>query len=164
MNGREQSGPVIVAVKSSNKSAQAEAEAMEPRAGAEGNASRQKHAPDFEPGTRDTCAGACTTKSPSVLRRQSSEVGPYAAKPHVRFCAGARSNARPYRDTEFGRQRRKRYLSFQLYCPHPGCRSSCSVTDAIGGTAPIFASRPVNGAISRKRYLDGRLKNSVPSR
>jgi RNA-directed DNA polymerase len=41
MNGRKQSGPVIVATKSSNKSAQAEAEAMEPRAGAEENASGQ---------------------------------------------------------------------------------------------------------------------------
>ena len=41
MNGRKQSDPAIVAVKSPNKSARAETEAMEPRAGAEENASRQ---------------------------------------------------------------------------------------------------------------------------
>jgi retron-type reverse transcriptase len=41
MNGRKQSDPAIVAGKSSNKSALAEAEAMEPRAGAEENAGGQ---------------------------------------------------------------------------------------------------------------------------
>ena len=41
MNGCKQSDPAIVAVKSPNKAARAAAEAMEPRAGAEENASRQ---------------------------------------------------------------------------------------------------------------------------
>ena len=41
MNGRKQSDPVIVAAKSPNKSAGAEAEAMEPRAGAKENVSEQ---------------------------------------------------------------------------------------------------------------------------
>ena len=41
MNGHKQSDPAIVAVKSPNKSAHAEAEAMEPRAGAEENAGEQ---------------------------------------------------------------------------------------------------------------------------
>src|SRR5580704_1102488 len=41
MHGRKQSDPVVVAAKSSNKSVQTEAEAMEPRAGAEENASGQ---------------------------------------------------------------------------------------------------------------------------
>jgi RNA-directed DNA polymerase len=41
MNGHKQSDPAIVAGKSPNKSALAEAEAMEPRAGAEENANRQ---------------------------------------------------------------------------------------------------------------------------
>jgi RNA-directed DNA polymerase len=41
MNGRKQSDPAIVAVKSPNKSARAEAEAMEPRTGAEENADQQ---------------------------------------------------------------------------------------------------------------------------
>src|SRR5260221_6536130 len=41
MNGRKQSGPAIVAVKSPNKAVRAVAEAMEPRAGAEENAGEQ---------------------------------------------------------------------------------------------------------------------------
>src|SRR6202163_2710486 len=41
MNGRKQSDPAIVATKSPNKSAPAEAEAMEPRAGAKENAGEQ---------------------------------------------------------------------------------------------------------------------------
>ena len=41
MNGRKQSDPAIVAAKSPNKSARAEAEAMEPRAGTKENADRQ---------------------------------------------------------------------------------------------------------------------------
>src|SRR5271154_1047806 len=40
MNERKQSAPTIVAAKSSNKAAQAEAEAMEPRAGTKENASQ----------------------------------------------------------------------------------------------------------------------------
>ena len=38
MNGDEKSDPAVVAVKSPNKAGQPDAEAMEPRAGAEGNA------------------------------------------------------------------------------------------------------------------------------
>jgi hypothetical protein len=41
MNGRKQSDPAIVAAKSLNTSAQADAEAIEPRAGTEGNMSRK---------------------------------------------------------------------------------------------------------------------------
>jgi hypothetical protein len=41
MNGRKQSDPAIVAAKSPNKAGLPVAEAMEPRAGAEENASRQ---------------------------------------------------------------------------------------------------------------------------
>jgi RNA-directed DNA polymerase len=40
MHERKQSDPTVVATKSSNKSAQAEAEAMEPRAGTKENASQ----------------------------------------------------------------------------------------------------------------------------
>ena len=41
MHGREKSDPAIVAVKPTNKAGQPAAEPVEPRAGAEGNASQQ---------------------------------------------------------------------------------------------------------------------------
>ena len=41
MHGREKSGPAVVAVKRANKAARSAAESVEPRAGAEGNASQQ---------------------------------------------------------------------------------------------------------------------------
>jgi len=47
-----------------------------------------KHAPDSVRETRDTCAGARTTTSPSVRCRHHPRWEPYAGKPHVRFYAG----------------------------------------------------------------------------
>ena len=41
MHGREKSGPAVVAVKRANKAERSAAESVEPRAGAEGNASQQ---------------------------------------------------------------------------------------------------------------------------
>src|SRR5208337_2520743 len=42
MNGREKSGPAVVALKPANKVGQPAAELVEPRAGAEGNASQSR--------------------------------------------------------------------------------------------------------------------------
>ena len=53
MHGHEKSDPAIVAVKPANKAEQSAAELVERRAGTEGNAPT-KHAPDSEPGKRDT--------------------------------------------------------------------------------------------------------------
>ena len=52
MHGREKSDPAIVAKKPANKAGRPAAESVERRAGAEGNADQQQHAPDTEPGKR----------------------------------------------------------------------------------------------------------------
>ena len=90
MNGRKQSDPAIVAAKSPNKAAQADAEAMEPRAGAKENANRQ-----------NTLRTLCRERVTIALERERQRVWPnqrfvvkhprwepYAGKPHVRICAG----------------------------------------------------------------------------
>jgi hypothetical protein len=90
MNGRKQSDPAIVAAKSPNKSAQAETEAMEPRARAKENASEQN--------TLRTLSRERVTNALERVRQRARpnrrlvvshpRWEPYAGKPHVRFCAG----------------------------------------------------------------------------
>ena len=90
MNGHKQSDPAIVAAKSPNKSALAEAEAMEPRAGAEENANWQN--------TLRTLCRERVTSAPEHVRQGAwpnrrfvvshPRWEPYAGKPHVRICAG----------------------------------------------------------------------------
>jgi RNA-directed DNA polymerase len=84
MNGHEKSHPAIVAAKSPNKSGQPGAEAMEPRVGAEENASRQS--------THRTLSRERVTQALERVR-QSFAVRhprwePYALIGHVRIYAG----------------------------------------------------------------------------
>ena len=87
MYGREKSDPVIVAVKSPNKTGEPAAEAMERRVGAEENACQQRTRRTQSRGKRVTDAGARTDGrkvSPSL-----SEVGAgcgKAARPDL--CGG----------------------------------------------------------------------------
>jgi group II intron reverse transcriptase/maturase len=64
-NGREQSGPAIVAAKSPNKAEESVAEAMEPRAGAEENASQQS--------TRRTLSRERVTQALERVRQRARE-------------------------------------------------------------------------------------------
>ena len=88
MHGRKQSGPAIVAAKSPNKAARAVAEAMEPRAGAEENASRQR--------THRTLSRERVRNALERVRQRAHlcfvvshpRGEPYAGKPHVRIYAG----------------------------------------------------------------------------
>ena len=64
-NGREQSGPAIVAAKSPNKAEGSVAEAMEPRAGAEENASQQS--------TRRTLSRERVTQALERVRQRARE-------------------------------------------------------------------------------------------
>src|SRR5271167_840955 len=86
MNGREKSDPVIVAVKSPNKTGEPAAEAMERRVGAEENARQRR--------TRRTQSRESVTPTPERVRtaarfcRHYPRWEPDAGKPHVRICAG----------------------------------------------------------------------------
>jgi hypothetical protein len=86
MHGRERSDPVIVAMKSPNKTGGPAAEVMERRAGAEENASQH--------GTRRTQSRESVSQTPERVRtaarlcRHYPRWEPDAGKPLVRFCAG----------------------------------------------------------------------------
>jgi hypothetical protein len=98
MNGRKQSDPAIVAVKSPNKDGLPSAEAMEPRAGAEENASRQS--------THRTLCGKRVTHAPERVRQRAHLCVAVIIRGGSRMresrtygsMRGACSNARPYRD------------------------------------------------------------------
>src|SRR6516225_2564082 len=103
MHGRGKSSPVIVARKPANKAdpeTVSAAESVERRTGAEGNAD--------QPATNRTQGRARVAASGLALAlvsiRQAAMLDcqyprwePYAGKLHVRVCAGARGNSRPYR-------------------------------------------------------------------
>src|SRR5712671_15683 len=86
MHEREKSDPTVVAVKPVNNAERSAAEPVEPRAGAKGNA--EQHS---------TCRAQYRVSVSQALerirqvRRQHPRGEPYAGKPHVRFCAGGRS-------------------------------------------------------------------------
>ena len=71
MHGRGKSDSAIVAVKPTNKAEPSAAEPVEPRAGAKGNASQQKHAPNTGSGARVTSAG---TRTASRKAKEEGEV------------------------------------------------------------------------------------------
>ena len=76
MYDHEKSDPAIVAMKPTNKARQLAAESAEPRAGAEGNVSQQKHGPGTVPGNRVTGADAHTAFRENITtRRYTPEVG-----------------------------------------------------------------------------------------
>ncbi len=87
MHGRGKSDAAIVAVKPANKAERSAAEPVEPRAGAEGNASQhsthraQHRASVSQALERIRCAA-------TAVYRLDPRWEPYAGKPHVRFCAG----------------------------------------------------------------------------
>ena len=95
MHDQEKSDSAIVAVKSPNKTGYLVAEAMERRAGTEGNADQQSTHRTQIRAARDPGA-APRTASRSALRRQTPEVGAgcsnWARHGSVR---GARGNSRP---------------------------------------------------------------------
>jgi hypothetical protein len=86
MHGRERSDPVIVVMKSPNKTGGPAAEARERRAGAEENASQHR--------TRRTQSRESVSQTPERVRtaarlcRHYPRWEPDAGKPHVRICEG----------------------------------------------------------------------------
>jgi hypothetical protein len=94
MHDREKSDSAIVAEKPTNKVVSATAEPVEPRAGAEGNASQQSTLRTQCRKMRVTGAGAHTASSPSHTQG-GSRVREFRSHGSVR---GAVSNDRPYRD------------------------------------------------------------------
>ena len=60
MHGREKSDPAIVAMKPANKAVSAAAESGGAKGGGRGERETAKHAPDADPGRRDTSAGSRT--------------------------------------------------------------------------------------------------------
>ena len=97
MHGPEKSDPVIVAGKPTNKAERSAAESVEPRTGTKGNADQLN--------TRRTQSRISVAQGvgsyTAALCRQSPRWEPYAGKPHVRICAGARGNSRPYREKRY---------------------------------------------------------------
>ena len=83
VHGHEKSDLAIVAVKPANKAERSAAELVERRAGTKGNAGQQS--------TRRTQSRISVSQALERIRQifaVTPEVGPYAGKPHVRFCAG----------------------------------------------------------------------------
>jgi hypothetical protein len=99
MHEHGKSDSAIVAAKPTNKAGRPAAEPVERRAEAEGNASQQStHRAQY----RESVSQALE-RIRQVARISRSAVihprwEPYARIGPVRICAGARSNARPYRD------------------------------------------------------------------
>src|SRR3974377_1952214 len=94
MYGHEKSDLAIVAVKPANKAERSATELVERRAGTKGNAGQlsTRWAQSQISVTQDvgsTTASTC---------RRYPRWEPYAGKPHVRLCGGARGNSRPYRE------------------------------------------------------------------
>ena len=98
MHGHEKSDSAIVATKPPNRAERPAAEAVERRAEAKENATRCR-----------TCRTQCresVSQVPERVRKaarlavQHPRWEPYAGKLHVRFCAGAPSNGRPYRNLD----------------------------------------------------------------
>jgi hypothetical protein len=92
MNGREKSDLAIVAEKLANEAERSASESMEPRAGAEGNASQQSA---FRPQCRANASQALERirqaaryNGPSDALSSDPRWEPYAGIPLVRFCAG----------------------------------------------------------------------------
>src|SRR6516164_6866562 len=99
MYGRGKSSPVIVAGKPANKAqpdSVTAAQSVERRAGAKGNANQPART-GLSAGSRVVLALA-SIRQAAMLDCQYPRWEPYAGKLHVRVCAGARGNSRPYRD------------------------------------------------------------------
>jgi hypothetical protein len=96
MHGCGKSDPAILAVKPTNKAEQSVAAPVEPRAGTEGNAGQQS--------TRRAQNRVSVSQALERIRQavrfavKHRRWEPYASIGHVRICAGALSNGRPYRD------------------------------------------------------------------
>ena len=89
MHGREKSDPAIVAVKPTNKAERSAAEPVEPRAGAEGNASQQSTGRAQYRGTVSQSLKRirnCVRISRRAVTHPRWE--PYARIGLVRICAG----------------------------------------------------------------------------
>ena len=97
MYEREKSDPAVVAVKPVNNAERSAAESVEPRAGAEGNASQQS--------TGRAQKRATVTQALERIRqvrRHSPKVGAVCGKAaRTDLCGGALRNERPYRDRRF---------------------------------------------------------------
>jgi len=97
MHGREKSGPAVVAVKRANKAERSAAESVEPRAGAEGNASQQstRRAQNRESVSHELASiRQAKTALPSSTRGGSR----MRASRLYGSVRGALSNGRPYRE------------------------------------------------------------------
>jgi hypothetical protein len=105
MHGYEKSDLAIVAVKPANKAERSAAELVERRAGTEGNADQQS--------TRRTLSRVSVSQALERIRKAYAVTHPrwepYAGKPHVRICAGARGNSRPYREALLAASARDRF-------------------------------------------------------
>ena len=88
MHERGTSGPVIVAVKPTNKAERSAAELVERRAGAKGNADQQSTSRTLSRTSVTQALGRIPQAAywqPAVTHPRWE---PYAGKPHVRICAG----------------------------------------------------------------------------
>jgi hypothetical protein len=99
MHDREKSDPLIVATKPTNNDGQPLAEPVERRGGAEGNA--------HQPSTPRTPSREGVTAGPARIRTAKVDASPLNTRGGSRMrefrtygsVRGARSNARPYRDS-----------------------------------------------------------------
>ena len=98
-NGREKSDPAIVAAKQANKAGEPAAEPVERRAGAKGNAGQERtlrtQGREGAPQGLDRVRQAARQRFAVKHPRQE----PYAGSRSYGSVRGARSNARPYRDS-----------------------------------------------------------------
>src|ERR1700676_1805030 len=101
MYEREKSGPAVVAVKPVNKAERSAAESVEPRAGAEGNASQ--HSTDRAQKRATVSQGLERIRQVEYASPSPPQTGSRMRESHLYGSVrGARSNERPYRDRRKG--------------------------------------------------------------
>src|SRR5258705_7181192 len=126
MYDREKSDPTIVAVKPTNKAGQPAAELVEPRAGAEGNASQQSTGRAQYRGTVSQALKRIRhfvrISRRAVTTRGGSRVPELGSHGSVR---GARGNSRPYRES------RNSGPSGQLLTPSGHRPDACSYSRPV---------------------------------
>ena len=150
MHGPEKSDPGIVAMKPANKTEQSVAEPVERRAGTKGNADQQS--------TCRTQSRISVSQALERIRKVQNRFAvthprwePYAGKPHVRFCAGALSNERPYR------VRWRRVNGIQLFEDaalrlEPDQRIEAFLADVLARAKNRMREPILDGAYCRLRY------------
>ena len=142
MYGHEKSDPAIVAGKPTNKAERSAAELVEQRAGTKGNADQQS--------THRTQSRASVSQELERIRQVFTVTHPrwepYAGKPHVRFCAGARGNSRPYRELA-GSSRAGWPINSAQHSPDAGHRTPATAVLVTAGV--LFFNTASASAITK---------------